>query len=286
MVAANQENLAMRRIKRLSCRHSRLLGATLALTVCLIAGSSLAADLVIDGTTYTVNSDVSFDNEYIGNVSTGTLNQTGGVNTAADRLFLGYNSGSSGTYNLSGGSLSTNNAILGNEGTGTFTQTGGTNAENGNLFSGYSPGSSGIYNLNGGTNTVPGIFFLGYNSGSSGTYNLSGGSLSAGFGFVGYQGVGVFNQRGGIISISNNLQLGYSSGSSGTYNLSGGSLFTSTLYVGKDGNGIFNQSGGSTAIEERSSVSGLYLGFYPGRMGTYNLSGGSLSAPTETIGVW
>ncbi len=275
----------MRRIKRLSCRHSQLLGATLALMVYLIAGSSMAADLFIDGTTYTVNSDVSFDNEYIGNLFTGALNQTGGANTAADRLFLGYNSGSSGTYNLSGGSLSANNAILGNEGTGTFTQTGGTNAENGNLFLGYSPGSSGIYNLNGGTNAVPGILFIGYNSGSSGTYNLTGGSLSAGFGFVGYQGVGLFNQRGGIISISNNLQLGYSSGSSGTYNLSGGSLFTSTLYVGKDGNGIFNQSGGSTAIEERSSVSGLYLGFYPGRMGTYNLSGGSLSAPAETIGV-
>ena len=193
----------MRWIKRLSSRHWRLLGATLALTVCLITGSSLADNLVVDGATYTIDSDVSFDNVYIGNVSTGTLNQTGGTNT-----------------------------------------------ENGNLYLGYSAGSSGTYNLSGGTNTVGGIFFLGYNSGSSGTYNLSGGSLSAGFGFVGYQGVGVFNQSGGILRISSNLQLGYSSGSSGTYNLSGGSLFTSTLYVGKDGNGIFNQSGGSTTIED------------------------------------
>ena len=131
----------MRRIKRLRCRHWRLLGATLALTVCLTTGSSLAADLVIDGATYTIDSDVSFNNVYIGNVSTGTLNQTGGTNT-----------------------------------------------ENGNLYLGYSSGSSGTYNLSGGANTVAGILFLGFNSGSSGTYNLSGGSLSAGFGFVGYQG--------------------------------------------------------------------------------------------------
>lgn len=275
----------MRRITKPSCRHWRLLGATLALTVCLIAGSSLAADLVIDGTTYTVSSDVSFNNEFIGTLSTGTLNQTGGTNTAGNSLFLGYNPGSSGTYNLSGGSLSTNSAIIGNGGTGTFIQTGGTNTENGNLYLGYSSGSSGTYNLSSGTNTLAGIFFLGFNSGGSGTYNLSGGSFSAGFGFVGYQGVGVFNQRGGIMRISNNLQLGFSSGSSGTYNLSGGSLFTSTLYVGKDSSGIFNQSGGSTTIEEGSSVSGLYLGYYPGRTGTYNLSGGSLSAPSEIIGV-
>ena len=132
---------------------------------------------------------------------------------------------------------------------------------------------------------MAGIFFLGHDSGSSGTYNLSGGSLSAGFGFVGYQGVGVFNQSGGIVRISNNLQLGYYPGSSGTYNLSDGSLFTSTLYVGKEGVGVFNQTGGSTTIEQTSFVSGLYLGYYPGSSGTYNLSGGSLLAPAETIGV-
>jgi outer membrane autotransporter protein len=275
----------MRRITRLSCRHWRLLGATLALTACLITGSSLAADLVVDGTTYMVDSDVSFNNEIIGNVSTGTLNQTGGTNTVANTLLLGNNLGSSGTYNLSGGSLSTNSAVIGNGGTGTFTQTGGTNTQSGNLVLGVSSGGSGTYNQSGGSNTVAGIFFLGYNSGSSGTYNLSGGSLSAGFGFVGYQGVGVFNQSGGTVTISNNLQLGYSAGSSGTYNQSGGSLFTSTLYVGKSGSGIFNQSGGSTTIERTSAVSGLYLGYYPGSSGTYNLSGGSLSAPAETIGV-
>ena len=116
---------------------------TLALTVCLTMGSSLAADLVIDGAPYTVDSDVNFNNVYIGNVSTGTLNQTGGTNTENNNLYLGYSSGSRGTYNLSGGSLSTISAVIGNGGNGTFTQTVGTSVHSGNLYLGYS--SDGTY---------------------------------------------------------------------------------------------------------------------------------------------
>jgi len=261
------------------------LGVILALTVGLIPGSSLAVDLVIDGTTYTIDSDISFTNEYVGNASTGTLNQSGGTNTVTSLLTLGYQAGSSGTYNLSGGSLVANSVVIGDGGTGTFNQSAGTSVQCINLFLGYSAGGIGTYNQTGGTNTVDGIFYLGHDLGSSGTYNLSGGILTAGYGYIGSEGVGVFNQSGGIVRISDNLQLGYYPGSSGTYNLSGGSLFTSTLYVGKEGTGIFNQSGGSTTIERTSPVSGLYLGYFSGSSGTYNLSGGSLWAPAETIGV-
>jgi len=223
-------------------------------------------------------------NQYVGNSGNGSFNQSGGTNIGSV-LYLGNLSSSSGVYNLSGGSLSIIGEIIGDFGSGLFIQTGGTHTGNGNLSLGISPGGLGTYNQSGGSNTVAGILFLGYNAGGSGTYNLTGGSLSANFGFVGYQGLGVFNQSGGIKRISYNLQLGYSSGSSGTYNLSGGSLFASTLYVGKSGSAIFNQSGGSTTIEETSPISGLYLGYHPGSRGTYNLSGGSLSAPSEAIGV-
>jgi outer membrane autotransporter protein len=223
-------------------------------------------------------------NQYVGNSGNGSFNQSGGTNIGSV-LYLGNLSGSSGVYTLSGGSLSIIGEIIGDFGSGIFIQTGGIHTGNGNLSLGISPGGLGTYNQSGGSNTVAGILSLGYNAGGLGTYNLSGGSLSAGFGFVGYQGLGVFNQSGGTNSISSNLQLGFASGSSGTYNLSGGSLYTSTLYVGKNANGIFNQSGGSTTIEKLNSVSGLYLGFYPGISGTYNLSGGTLSAPAETIGV-
>jgi hypothetical protein len=228
---SDKEKLDLRRMRRRNCKRCRLLGVTLALTLCLTAGSSQAADLVIDDYTYTLDSDVSFNNLYIGKVSTGALNQTGGTNTVGGTLFLGFNSGASGAYSLNSGSLFTNGAIIGNGGTGTFIQTGGTNMENGHLYLGYSSGSSGTYNQTGGTNTVASILFLGFNSGTSGTYSLSGGIFSTGFGFVGYQGHGVFNQSGGISNIGYNLQLGFSSGSSGTYNLSGGSPAPLILFL-------------------------------------------------------
>ena len=69
-------------------------------------------------------------------------------------LYLGYYPGSSGTYNLSGGSLSAPAETIG-----------------------VLVGGVGVFNQSGGTNTVTDDLTLGYRSGSSGTYNLSGGSL-------------------------------------------------------------------------------------------------------------
>ena len=100
--------------------------------------------------------------DIIGDSGIGTFTQTGGTHTVNGiydtGLYIGRGSGSSGTYNLSGGQLSANcDEYVGYEGAGTFTQTGGTN-------------------------TITSDLHLGYNSGASGTYNLSGGTLSAGNG--------------------------------------------------------------------------------------------------------
>jgi outer membrane autotransporter protein len=278
------------------------------LTVCLITGSSLAADLVIDGTTYTVNSDVSFNNVYVGNVSTGTLNQTGGTNTVASILYLGFSPGSSGTYNLSDGSLSARTGFVGHQGAGVFNQSGGVNRISTFLQLGFYSGSTGTYNLSGGslftsilyvgkdgtgifnqsggTNTIEDTssisgLYLGYYTDRSGTYNLSGGSLLAPSETIGVLvgGIGVFNQSGGTNTVTYDLILGYRSGSSGTYNLSGGSLLSGSETIGYQGLGIFNQSGGSNTVTED-----LILGDWTAGSGTYNLSGGSLAARSEIIG--
>ena len=46
-----------------------------------------------------------------------------------NQLYMGYSTGSSGTYNLSGGSLSVNGReSIGEIATGAFTQSGGTNS--------------------------------------------------------------------------------------------------------------------------------------------------------------
>ena len=134
---------------------------------------------------------------FIGYSGTGTFTQDGGTNSIT-YLSLGFNSGSSGTYNLSGTSqLSASNEQIGDAGTGTFTQTGGSNIVSG--------------------------FILGTRSGSNGTYILSGtGQLSTSFERIGSSGMGSFTQTGGTNTISKSdcLYLGYNSGSSGTYNLS------------------------------------------------------------------
>ena len=85
----------------------RLSGVALCLFILASAGLSRAADLVVDGgATYTVNSNATFADAYIGNLSTGTVNQGGYTINLTHALYLGYSPGSSGTYNLSGGSLS------------------------------------------------------------------------------------------------------------------------------------------------------------------------------------
>ncbi len=219
-------------------------------------------------------------NQTIGDQGTGTFNQTGGTNTAAN-LILAYNIFGPGTYNLSGGSLSVSgDQYIGYWETGTFNQTGGTNAttnlvlgynrvhnidsldqssgtyglSNGNLtaagdqYIGYS--GTGTFNQTGGTNSTQNLF-LGYgraHSGirdlSDGFYNLSNGTLSArGDEFIGYSGIGTFNQTGGTNTVNGNLFIAAQAGSTGVYNLSGGTLTAGAIALNQ--NGTFSQTGGT-----------------------------------------
>lgn len=94
--------------------------------------------------------------EYLGYTGSGTFTQSGGTNNIGNGsnppgyLYLGYNSGAGGTYNLSGsGLLSASYENVGQSGTGTFTQSGGTNACSSNLYlTTFSSGTC-AYNLSG-----------------------------------------------------------------------------------------------------------------------------------------
>ena len=48
------------------------------------------------------NGSLLVNNQYVGYAGTGVFAQSDGANTVSSNLFLGYNSGSSGTYILSG----------------------------------------------------------------------------------------------------------------------------------------------------------------------------------------
>ncbi len=229
---------------------------------------------------------------YVGYAAAGKFNHSGGLinltnGTFSGGLYLGYNPGASGVYNLSGsGVLSTINEYVGYSGGGTLNQSGGTSSTNffGGLFVGYNAGASGVYNLSGSGNCNlgwPSALHLGYNAASSGVFNLSGsGLLSATTEYVGNSGGGTLAQTGG----SNNpgtLNVGNNGGSQGLYNLSAAGLVTaSTEYIGNSGYGLFVQPGGT------NKVTNLYLANNAGGNGTYNLSGsGVLTASSaEYVG--
>ncbi|MHB9074490.1 MAG: autotransporter outer membrane beta-barrel domain-containing protein [Desulfobaccales bacterium] len=220
----------------------------------------LSVDASLGNSPYTVGSDLSYANEYIGTTAAGgVFNQNDHTNTVTDRLYLGRNSGNSGSYTLSGGSLSAQTEYIGSSGSGAFTQSGGTN-------------------------TISGVdLYLGYLSGSSGSYTLSGGSLSAAREHIGYYGTGAFTQSGGTNTISDYLEVGGFSSGSGTYILNAGSLSTSDEYIGgnmSSGSGTFTQNGGTNTASNY-----FIIAWDSSSNSSYDLRDGSLSVgSTECIG--
>ena len=250
--------------------------------------------------------------EYIGAYSgTGAFIQSGGNTTnTVGSLYLGYNAGSQGTYDLSGGALSATNEYVSNIGTGTFNQTGGTNTVASWLDIGQMSGGIGEYNLSdtgvltvsgdtivgssgtgtfnqsGGTHTTA-LLVLGSQPGSSGTYNFTGGILNNSA-IIGDAGTGVFKNSVGTHNVTDSLILGNQSTGDGTYKLSGtGSVAVEATgwgltIVGNYGTGKFEQSGNTT-----HTTDSLVLGGYDwggAGTGTYDLSGGDLNTGQTMVG--
>ncbi len=178
--------------------------------------------------------------EYIGLSGTGSFTQSGTSGALTGYMYVGYNAGDIGTYNLGGNAqLSAATELIGVNGTGSFTQSGGTHA-------------------------VSGTMFIGFAAGSNGSYNLSGGQLSTPGEYPGFSGVGGFTQTGGTNAVSY-LYLGDNPGGSGSYDLGGGGRLLATgEYVGNGGGpdggvGVFTQTGGSNAATTVSVNGGYYL---------------------------
>jgi len=108
---------------------------------------------------------------------TGSFTQSGGAAISSAGLYLGINSGSTGSYTLSGtGTLSTSFELVGEGGTGNFNQNGGTNTATYIQISNDSPGSNGAYTLSGGTLAI--AYYVYGGTGVS-TFNFNGGTLEA-----------------------------------------------------------------------------------------------------------
>lgn len=155
-------------------RHG-LLGFALLLTA---VTNHRAADLSVNQSnspfSFTTGT-ASYDNVYVGQVSTGVLNQSGGTLAAlTGQLFVGY--AASGTFNLSGGTLNTVSTDVGEFSTGVFTLSGSaTHNVTGSLDLGVSGGSNGTYNLNGGTLSIGAV----HGGGGGSVFNFNSGTLRA-----------------------------------------------------------------------------------------------------------
>ena len=84
------------------------LGGALSGTVVLVSGGSLG---------------LAANGEIVGYTGVGTFTQSGGTNEATGGIVLGDNVGSSGSYNLSGGTLAAASEYVGNSYIGMITQT-------------------------------------------------------------------------------------------------------------------------------------------------------------------
>ena len=268
------------------------------------------SNLILDhGATHTVTGNITYDNGYIGQNSTGALIQEGFINMVNNNLTLGQNAGASGAYALSDGSLTVGgNEYIGYSGSGSFTQTGGTHAVTGILILAADAVSSGAYSLNGGSLTVgsyeavghsgTGSFtqsggthtvtalYLGSTAGASGSYTLSdsgSGSLLAVSGneYIGYSGAGTFTHTGGSHTVRGNLTLATTVGSSGAYNFQGGSLTAGTITVNPGG--FFNQTGGTLTGAITLAGGTISAGTNNGLGNqTMTINGGTLQATTGT----
>lgn len=239
-------------------------------------------------------------------------NSVGGSGTNA--LFLGYAASGNGTYNLNGASLSVSSAeYLGYSGHGTFSQTNGTHSVQASMYLGYNAGSVGTYNLSGGTINAGPTEYVGYGgtgvfnqSGGtnaitqtldvgtgigagtnvSGTYTMTGGTLTAQGLTAGNGGTGRFIQSGNstvtVSSNTNGFNFTVGFNGIGSYAIGGGTgtsvlNVSSGAYVGQYGNGSFSQSAGSSV--NFSGGGGLNVGWGSGGVGSYTITGGSLTLP-------
>jgi autotransporter-associated beta strand protein len=180
--------------------------------------------------------------EIIGAFGSGSFTQSGGAHWISDLMVVGWVSGGSGSYSLSGGSLSGPTAYIGYSGSGSFTQTGGTSSLS-KLVLAQSAAASGTYNLDGGL-LVLSTAGITHGSGTA-VLNFGGGTLGASaawssalnMNMTGIGGPGTVDTTGGNINLSGNLTGtgGLTKTGAGELILSGSDSFTggTTVDAGK-----------------------------------------------------
>ena len=261
---------------------------TLTITAGGISGGTVGQTIVVNDT----------------GTGTATMTQSGGtVSNGSGEIWIGQNSGSTGTYNLSGGTLNASNwlAIGRNYATGTLNITSSgvlshTGSQHVTIGSGGGGAGTGTVNQTGGSFTAASEIWLG--EAGTATYNISGGTVNANGGLRISQSAnpgtlnlqsassgttgGLTNGGGGETFSTTTLVMSQSTGAS-TVNLDGGTLIvTQIASAGGSGTKTFNFNGGTL-----KAGSGANATFMTGLSNAFVKSGGAAidtNGQTVTIG--
>jgi len=227
-----------------------------------------------NGTINLAGTLTSNDQLHLGRGSKGTLNVASGATaTFSSHLYLGYGSAGDGTLNLNGGTVTTNGALV--------------VSENGKALFEHNSGTMNVLRT-GSDNAM----YIGTqnNTNSDGLYRLHDGLLNVQEGHVviGNQpnAKGAFEQLGGTFHAGRSVYLGASGTAS--YQLDGGLLeIVQSLVVAQGGSAAtMTQTGGDVTLGQTASdLVAIYVGRTNGSVGTYNISGGTLTATTRQISV-
>jgi fibronectin-binding autotransporter adhesin len=230
------------------------------------------------GSTWTNRADL-----YVGYVGTGSVTQTGGSNSVAGTLCLGYDTTGNGTYNLNGGTLTLRSLAQGS-GMAVFNFGGGTLQASGDFSCSLSMILTGI----GGSASIDtaghAVALSGDLSGTGGLRKLGSGTLS----LTGNDNIGGDIQvLGGTLAIGGTVSnaggyIGYGSGSTGVVAVDGaGSTWNNglNLYVGLYGSGTLNISNGG----QISVTNATCVGLNPGSTGAINFVTGGGTLTTQSL---
>ena len=229
-------------------------------------------------------------------ISSGVINQSGGVFTNEAEIWLGFGVAGDntdfGTMNLTGGTFNIRRwTIIGRTGGEGVLNVSGADTlfaksgEDGSFIVGSADGGTntkGTVNQTSGTVAIGSEGWIGRDATSLGTYNLSGGAININnIWAVGRSGgSGVFNMTGGTLTKTGggSFVVAREGSPSGVVNHSGGlvSIVDGELHVGEStatiqGNGTYNLSGTGEVRVSNVSVSRNL-----NSQGTVNLDGGSL----------
>lgn len=254
------------------------------------------------------------DGPEFGNTGVGSLTVSDRATVStSNELWVGNNTGSTGTVNINGGSVQVSSWIgIGRRGTGTvnvnggtFDKVGGNNVVVGDL------GGTGTLNVNAGAVNISNQLWVGNGPGSVGELSITGGTLTTqswiaiGRDANGGRGVGTLNISGGTITKEGdgNLTL---NGALATVNQTGGTLNITPSDAANTGETwmsefdgtetVWNASGGTANLGKITrigyggnatvNISGsaamnngiVYIGSNGASTGTLNLKGGTFAA--------